>query len=130
MRPWPTTTTIGTRSRPTPGRETSSSRSSGRASRPSSRRRGSRMPRTIRFHLDENCSRAIADGLRLQGIDVTTTPDAGLLNALDEEHVAYARREDRVVFTQDRDFLRLHAAGEPHLGIAYCQKDSLSIGEI
>jgi hypothetical protein len=29
------------------------------------------------------CSRAIADGLRGQGIDVSTTPDAGLLNALD-----------------------------------------------
>lgn len=88
------------------------------------------MPRTIRFHPDENCSRAIADGLRRQGIDATTTPDAGLLNAPDEEHVAYARREDRVIFTQDRDFLRLHAAGEPHLGIAFCQKDTLSIGEM
>ena len=88
------------------------------------------MPRTIRFHLDENGSRAIADGLRRQGIDVTTTPDAGLLNALDEEHVAYARRENRVIFTQDRDFLRLHAAGVPHLGIAYCRKDTLSLGEI
>lgn len=39
------------------------------------------MPRTIRFHLDENCSHAIAAGLRRRGIDVTTTPEAGLLNA-------------------------------------------------
>jgi hypothetical protein len=48
------------------------------------------MPRTIRFHLDENCARAIAIGLRRHGIDVTTTPDAGLLGAIDEEQAAYA----------------------------------------
>jgi Domain of unknown function (DUF5615) len=47
-----------------------------------------------------------------------------------EEHVAYAYRENRVVFTQDRHFLRLHAAGVPHLGIAYCKKDTLGIGQI
>ena len=35
------------------------------------------MPRTIRFHLDENCSHAIAAGLRRRGIDVTTTPEMG-----------------------------------------------------
>jgi hypothetical protein len=28
----------------------------------------------IRFHLDENVSNVIADGLRRRGIDVTTTP--------------------------------------------------------
>lgn len=33
------------------------------------------MSRTIRFHLDENCPRALADGLRRRGIDVTTTPE-------------------------------------------------------
>jgi predicted nuclease of predicted toxin-antitoxin system len=88
------------------------------------------MPRTIRFHLDENCDPAIAKGLRRQGVDVTTTHDAQLLNAPDEQHVAYAVRENRVIFTQDRHFLRLHAAETPHLGIAYCKKDTLSIGEI
>jgi hypothetical protein len=43
------------------------------------------MPRTIRFHLDENCSHAIAAGLRRRGIDVTTTPEAGLLGAGDAD---------------------------------------------
>ncbi len=33
------------------------------------------MAQTIRFHLDENCSKAIARGLRLRGVDVTTTPE-------------------------------------------------------
>jgi predicted nuclease of predicted toxin-antitoxin system len=88
------------------------------------------MPRTIRLHLDENCHRAIADGLRRRGVDVTTTPEAGLLSATDEEQVGYCLREERVLFTQDRDFLRLHAAGVAHAGIAYCDKDTRSIGKI
>ena len=88
------------------------------------------MARTIRFHLDENCDRAIAEGLRRRGIDVSTTPEAGLLSATDEQHIAFATSQNRVIFTQDRDFLRLHAAGTHHPGIAYCGKDTRSIGAI
>jgi hypothetical protein len=88
------------------------------------------MPRTIRFHLDENVTRAVAEGLRRRGVDVTTTPEAGLLGAIDEDQAAYALAEGRVIFTQDRDFLSINAAGVPHAGIAYCPKDSRSIGEI
>jgi hypothetical protein len=88
--------------------------------RPSSRRRGNDMPQTIRFQLDEHCATALAVGLRRYGIDVTTTPEAGLLGASDQEQVTYALAEGRVLFTQDDAFLRLHAAGVPHAGIAYC----------
>ncbi len=88
------------------------------------------MPRTIRFHLDENCSRALSEGLRRRGVDVTSTPEAGLLGAIDEEQAAHALAEGRVIFTQDQDFLRINAAGIPHPGIAYCPKDSKSLGEI
>lgn len=88
------------------------------------------MPRTSRFHLDENCHRAVAEALRRRGIDVTTTPEIGLLSATDEQQIAYGLAEGRVLFTQDRDFLRLQAAGVPHAGIVYCGKDTRSIGEI
>jgi predicted nuclease of predicted toxin-antitoxin system len=88
------------------------------------------MPRTIRFHLDENCHRAIAEGLRRRGVDVTTTAEAGLLQATDDQQIAYSLREGRVPFTQDRDFLRLHAAGVPNAGTAYCDKDTKSIGRL
>jgi predicted nuclease of predicted toxin-antitoxin system len=88
------------------------------------------MPRTIRFHLDENCHRAVAEGLRRRGIDVTTTPEAGLLSATDEEQAAYGLAQSRVILTHDRDFLRLHAAGTPHAGITYCDKDTQSIGDL
>ena len=88
------------------------------------------MPRTIRFHLDENCSRAVGGGLRRRGIDVTMTPEVGLISALDEQQAAFGLAEGRVIFTQDQDFLRLDAAGVAHAGIAYCAKDTKPIGEI
>jgi predicted nuclease of predicted toxin-antitoxin system len=57
------------------------------------------MPRTIRFHLDENCDPRIASRLRLHGIDVTTTTEAGLLHAADESHLAYAIAHGRIILT-------------------------------
>lgn len=48
------------------------------------------MPKTIRFHLDENCDPRIADGLRMHGVDVTTTVDANLRTESDERQLAYA----------------------------------------
>jgi len=52
-------------------------------------------------------------------MDVLTTPEAVMLKAVDEDHLAYAQREGRVIFPQDADFLRLHAEGKPHSGIVY-----------
>jgi hypothetical protein len=43
---------------------------------------------------------------------------------------AHALSDGRVIFTQDEDFLAIHASGSPHPGIAYCKKDNRSIGEI
>ena len=88
------------------------------------------MPKTIHFHLDENCNRAIAEGLKRHGVNVTTTPEAGLLGASDEMQAASALFEGRVIFTQDRDFLRLNAASPLHSGFVYCVKNSRGTGEI
>jgi hypothetical protein len=73
---------------------------------------------------------ALAEGLRRRGIDVTTAAEVGLLHASDEEHVAFALREGRVIFTQDEDFLGLHARGVGHTGIAYCHQETRSLGSI
>src|SRR5262245_28924573 len=88
------------------------------------------MPGTIKFHLDEHVSRAIADGLRRRGIDVTTTLDAGFAAADDVDHIAFALTGRRVIFTHDDDFLILHARGVEHAGIAYCHQHARSIGQI
>ncbi|MGO9597139.1 MAG: DUF5615 family PIN-like protein [Isosphaeraceae bacterium] len=84
----------------------------------------------LRFHLDEHIDPAIADGLRRRGIDVTTTLEAGLRGAADEEHVAFARAQRRVIVTQDSDFLRIHRAGVPHEGIAFSQHGLRSLGQL
>lgn len=37
----------------------------------------------------------------------------------DEEHLALAAREGRIIFTQDADFLRMHASDHSHRGIVF-----------
>ena len=77
------------------------------------------MPRALKFRLDENCDPRVAAGLRLHGIDVTTTAEAGLLRASDDEQLVYATAQGRVIVTQDTDLLRLAAAGQEHPGIVF-----------
>jgi predicted nuclease of predicted toxin-antitoxin system len=82
----------------------------------------------LKYHFDEHVGHSIARGLRRRGVDVTTTTDAGLLGASDDEHLDFAMREQRVVFTNDDDFLIIAAAGRAHAGVMYCEADSRSIG--
>jgi predicted nuclease of predicted toxin-antitoxin system len=84
----------------------------------------------IRFHLDEHIHSGVARGLRLRGVDLTTTAEAGLLSAPDDEQLAYCLAENRVVVTNDLDYLQLHAAGTEHAGICYCHQDKYSIGQL
>jgi predicted nuclease of predicted toxin-antitoxin system len=88
------------------------------------------MSETIRFHLDENVTNIVAEALRRRGIDVTTTPEQGLISASDEEQLAFSLSQSRVIFTQDTDFLRLHNEDASHTGIIFCSQGSRSVGEI
>ncbi len=88
------------------------------------------MSTRLRFHLDEQVDSAIAIGLRRQGIDVTTTVEAGLRTQLDEAHLEFAWQEQRVIVTHDDDFLRIASRTSEHPGIAYCKQRTRSIGEI
>lgn len=84
----------------------------------------------VRFHLDENIDPAIADALRRDGIDVTTTVEAGLRGKDDQTQLAFATSHGRVLVTHDSDFLRLAKTDSAHAGIAYCSKVALSVGEM
>lgn len=84
----------------------------------------------IRFHLDEHAHPEVAHALRRRGIDVTTAAEAGLLAASDEQHLEFAMREGRVLFTNDADFLRMAAKDIQHSGIAYCQRNRRTVGQI
>jgi predicted nuclease of predicted toxin-antitoxin system len=84
----------------------------------------------IRFHLDQHVSNAIARGLRVRGVDVTTTAEAGLQDSPDEKQLVYLLQTGRVIFTHDDDFLRIHRASEEHPGIVYSKHGTRSIGEV
>ena len=85
----------------------------------------------VRFHLDEHIASSVAAGLRRRSVDVTCAADVGLMGANDEDQLKFATRSDRVLVTQDADFLRLHKIGDvSHAGIVYCRQGSLSAGEM
>jgi predicted nuclease of predicted toxin-antitoxin system len=84
----------------------------------------------VRFHLDENISFGVAAGLRRRSIDVTCSTEVGLAGARDLEQLHFATRSGSVPVTHDADFLRLHASGSAHAGIAYWYQGSLTVGEI
>ena len=48
------------------------------------------MAEKIRFHLDENVSNAVAEGLRRREIDVTTTPEKALIGVSDIAQLEFA----------------------------------------
>ncbi|HEX2572802.1 MAG TPA: DUF5615 family PIN-like protein [Polyangia bacterium] len=65
------------------------------------------------------------------GIDVVTIGVAGLVGARDNEILARAYAEGRVVLTQDADFGTLAVArGEPYTGIVFLRPGNLPVHEI
>jgi hypothetical protein len=87
-------------------------------------------PTTLRFHLDESVNNAVVTGLRRRGFEVTVSHDGGLLGASDAVQLAFATAENRVLITHDDDFLRLHAGGVSHAGIAYSRPNLRTIGQL
>ena len=78
----------------------------------------------IRYHLDEHIDSAVAAGLRLRGVDVTTTIEQGLDGASDSRQMEFARGQGRVLVTCDSDFLALANSGVPHAGIVFWASSS------
>jgi len=87
------------------------------------------MSEKIKFYTDEHVPAAVVAGLRRREVNVLTTREASLCGASDEEQLALAAHQGRVIFTQDDDFLRLHNKGFKHSGIIYAHQQT-SIGNI
>lgn len=81
-------------------------------------------PERLKFYMDEHVPTAVTRGLQRRGVNVLTVQDQGTLAASDEHHLALAAEQGRVLFTQDADFLRLHAAGMRHTGIIYAHQQT------
>jgi predicted nuclease of predicted toxin-antitoxin system len=78
----------------------------------------------MRFLADENVSRLVVERLRTSGFDVEYVHSRG---APDEDVLAGAVREDRVLLTEDRDFGELVLRQRMNVrGIALLELDRLS----
>jgi len=89
----------------------------------------------IRLYLDEDSMRhALVGSLRAHGVDVLTAFEAGMIEKPDEDHLAYATAQGRVLCTFNiRDFFRLHAEylqeERHHTGIILVAQQRYPLGE-
>ena len=84
-------------------------------------------------YADENVKAAVVLGLRLRGMDVVTAQERGQRQTDDEQLLVTATAEERLLLTNDTDFLRIQAewtaAGQPHAGIVFWPQER-PIGEV
>jgi|SRR5579884_1731297 len=65
----------------------------------------SRASKKARFQLDESVDPIVADILRDRGFNVRTAAELDLIGHSDEDHLAAAKRDNRILLTHDEDFL-------------------------
>lgn len=71
----------------------------------------------MRFLADESCDFAVVRALRAKGHDVLAVSEI-CRGAEDHYVIALARREERILLTEDKDFGRLvYLAGVPKVGV-------------
>lgn len=87
------------------------------------------MTERLAYYLDEHMRPAIAGQLRARGIDALTTAEAGRAGQAlsDQEQLDFATASNRMLVTEDSDFVRLATTKQPHAGIVYFSLQ-LSIG--
>jgi predicted nuclease of predicted toxin-antitoxin system len=84
------------------------------------------MAESLKFYCDENTTGAIAQQLADKGVDIVRCQDIeGMMGATDEAHFTYAIENDRIILTEDNDFLKLSnkwlTDGNQHPGIFFLQ---------
>jgi predicted nuclease of predicted toxin-antitoxin system len=88
---------------------------------------------SVRLYFDVHVRRAVADGLRLRGVDVLTAQEDETAELEDSRLLDRATQLGRLLFTQDKDFLREASrrlgAGEVLFGIVYAHQLRVSIGQ-
>jgi predicted nuclease of predicted toxin-antitoxin system len=83
--------------------------------------------------MDHHVPRAITNGLRLRGVHVVTAAEDGADEFRDPALLERATELDRVLFTQDDDFLteatRRQRRGQTFTGVIYAHQLRISIGD-
>ena len=83
----------------------------------------------VKFYTDVHIAKAVVHGLTRRGVDALSCVDNGQREADDDELLARATQEKRVMVTHDNDFLVFHSQGFPHGGIAFFTRPT-SVGEM
>lgn len=88
---------------------------------------------SVRLYFDVHVRLAVANGLRLRGVDVLRAQEDGTTELADPQLLDRATELGRVLFTQDRDLLReatrRQRAGEHFSGIVYAHQLEGRIGD-
>lgn len=71
----------------------------------------------------------VTNGVSDRGIDAIPAQQAGLAGYSDEIVLEADTRLGRVVYTNDRDYLRIHSTGVPHAGIIFHREGKYSINQ-
>jgi predicted nuclease of predicted toxin-antitoxin system len=86
----------------------------------------------ISFYMDEHVPKAITNGLRLRNIDVVTVQEDGRTGITDNLVLDRAIELQRILFTQDDDFLvevqKRQQLGLIFSGVIYAHQLAISIG--
>jgi len=64
----------------------------------------------IKYFFDTHIAKAVSIQLREKGVDALRCEDVGLAEASDEKLLQYATDNNRVMVSQDEDFIKLHSA--------------------
>jgi len=89
----------------------------------------------MRLYIDEDAmARALVQGLRARGVEVTTVFEAGMIGQSDATQLAYATAQGQVIYTFNvGHFCQLHgellAAGKIHAGIIVVYRQRYAVGE-
>jgi predicted nuclease of predicted toxin-antitoxin system len=84
----------------------------------------------IRFYVDQHFPGPVSQGLRRHGVDVLTVQEVRRCGLPDSEQLSFAAANQRVMVSFDADFLALHQSGASHAGIAWCQEQKYSVGQL
>jgi hypothetical protein len=89
----------------------------------------------VRLYVDEDAMDSnLVRGLRSRGIDVVTASDSGMIRRRDEDHLALASVQGRVLYSFNlADYHEIHtewtATGRDHAGIILARQKRYSVGE-
>ncbi len=81
---------------------------------------------SITIQADEHIKKAISDGIKRRGVELYTVEEEKIKGESDEDLLQFAEKENRVILTNDSDFLEV----DLHPGILYITSQYAPIGDV